>query len=138
MAKKRNNLWDNLLHKKLDTHPVFKEELTFGQKSADKISKYAGSWLFILGFFIFLAFWMAANIYAWISEWDPYPFILLNLVLSCLAAIQAPVILMSQNRQAEKDRINAKYDHAVNRKAEREIQQIMKDLDSIKKNIKKR
>jgi len=78
---------------------------------------------------------MAANVYAWISEWDPFPFILLNLVLSCLAALQAPVILMSQNRQAERDRIDAKYDHAVNRKAEREIQSILSNIESIKRRV---
>jgi len=118
-------------------HPVFRERLTPGQRAADKLSRYAGSWVFIAGFFVFLFFWMAVNAYAWINTWDPYPFILLNLVLSCIAAIQAPIILMSQNRQAEKDRINAKYDHAVNRKAEREIQSIMKDLSYIKSKINK-
>jgi uncharacterized membrane protein len=69
---------------------------------------------------------MLVNVYAWINTWDPYPFILLNLVLSCLAAIQAPVILMSQNRAAQRDRLRAEYDYSVNRKAEREIQKIGK------------
>jgi uncharacterized membrane protein len=74
-----------------------KRKLTLGQRTADSLSKWAGSWVFIIGFFVFLSLWMATNIYAWLNTWDPYPFILLNLVLSCLAAIQAPVILMRQN-----------------------------------------
>ena len=107
--------------------------LTFGQKAADWIAKWAGSWYFIIGFFILLAFWMAVNT-TWIlfrNIWDPYPFILLNLALSCLAAIQAPIILMSQNRAAERDRKRAEYDYATNRKAEREILDIKKQLNRI-------
>jgi uncharacterized membrane protein len=143
MSKKRGSFIDTLLrtngllHKKIDKHPIFKERLTLSQKAADNLSRYAGSWGFILGFLLFLALWVAANVYAWVNEWDPYPFILLNLILSCLAALQAPVILMSQNRQAQRDRIDAKYDHAVNRKAEREIQKIMKDLVEIRKGMKR-
>lgn len=76
---------------------------------------------------------MGLNLYGYVQHWDPYPFILLNLTLSCLAALQAPIILMSQNRQAERDRVTAKYDYAVNRKAEREIQKMQKDLNSIKR-----
>jgi len=101
---------------------------TFGQKAADKLTTVAGSWIFIIGFLIFLVIWMILNIFAWIGEWDPYPFILLNLVLSCLAAIQAPVILMSQNRQSQKDRLKSEYDYRVDKKAEREIQEIKKLL----------
>ena len=108
--------------------PFSNSRLTFGQKAADTISKWAGSWTFIIGFFIFLGLWMMANIYAWTQQWDPYPFILLNLALSTLAAIQAPVILMSQNRSAQRDRIRAEYDYSVNRKAEKEIQKIKKLL----------
>ncbi len=142
MAKKRKSKNNHNTHENnhhINTsgkhHPVFKIKLTFGQRASDALSRYAGSWGFIMGFLVFLVLWMAANVYAWINQWDPYPFILLNLVLSCLAAIQAPVILMSQNRQAERDRIDAKYDHQVNRKAEREIQRIMKDLDAIRRII---
>ncbi|MFH1682458.1 MAG: DUF1003 domain-containing protein [Candidatus Woesearchaeota archaeon] len=120
-----------------DNHPVFRQKLTFGQRAADKLTIYAGSWEFIIGFLVFLSLWIMTNAYAWFKSWDPYPFILLNLLLSCIAALQAPIILMSQNRQAERDRIDAKYDHAVNRKAEREIQNMQKDLDDIKKLIKK-
>lgn len=118
-----------------EKHPTLSQKLTIGQKSADSLAKWAGSWLFIISFFIFLLIWIALNIYAWIGEWDPYPFILLNLVLSCLAAIQAPIILMSQNREAQKDRLRSQYDYAVNRKAEREITEIKKHLIKIDKKI---
>ncbi len=110
---------------------------TFGQKAADNLSRWAGSWAFIISFLVFLGIWMLVNVYAWINTWDPYPFILLNLVLSCLAALQAPVILMSQNREAEKDRIKAEYDYKVNRKAEKEIEKILKKLDRIERVVRK-
>ena len=112
-------------------------ERTIGQKAADFLTKWAGSWGFILFFFIFLFLWMTANIYAWLNQWDPYPFILLNLVLSCLAAVQAPVILMSQNRQAEKDRIKAGYDYQINRKAERKIEEVLVKLNKLERKFKK-
>lgn len=111
---------------------------TVGDRASDRLSEFAGSWGFILGFIVFLLLWMAANIYAWVNTWDPYPFILLNLVLSCLAAIQAPVILMSQNRQADKDRKKAEYDYSVNRKTEREVEEIKKQLDRIERRITKK
>ncbi len=117
---------------------VFHKQRTFGQRAADALSNYAGSWGFIIFFFVFLSVWMIINIYGWIKSWDPYPFILLNLVLSCLAAIQAPVILMSQNRQAQKDRQKAEYDYQVNRKAEREIEEVLKKLDRIEKKLGKK
>ena len=101
---------------------------TFGQKAADAVTKWAGSWTFILSYFIVLGLWISANIFMWINQWDPYPFILLNLVLSCLAAIQAPIILMSQNRQMQRDRIKAEFDYRINKKAEKEIQEIRKIL----------
>lgn len=111
---------------------------TFGERAADKLAKYAGSWTFIIGFLFFLILWMAANIYAWVNTWDPYPFILLNLVLSCLAALQAPIILMSQNRQSQKDRQKAEYDYSVNRRAEREINMILKKLESLDRKVGKK
>ena len=104
---------------------------TTGQKAADALTKWAGSWVFIISFLVFLVIWAALNVYAWIGKWDPYPFILLNLVLSMLAALQAPVILMSQNRQAQKDRIKSEYDYRINRKSEREIQDIKRQLNRI-------
>lgn len=110
---------------------------TRGQKAADKLTTWAGSWTFIISFLVFLVIWMIINVYAWIETWDPYPFILLNLVLSCLAALQAPVILMSQNRAAERDRQRAEYDYAVNRKAEREIQELKKIVTRIERRLEK-
>jgi uncharacterized membrane protein len=117
------------------THPNVLPR-TFGQKAADALTKYAGSWGFIICFLCLLVLWMAVNVYAWLNTWDPYPFILLNLVLSCVAALQAPIILMSQNRQAQKDGQRAEYDYAVNRKAEHEIQDIKRLIEEIKKKIK--
>ncbi len=119
------------------THPNV-VPTTFGEKAADKVTKVAGSWGFIISFLIILFLWMAANVYAWINTWDPYPFILLNLVLSCLAAIQAPIILMSQNRQTQKDRQRAEYDYAVNRKSAREIDEIRKQLTRIENRMLKK
>ena len=110
-------------------HPLFKVPRTVGQKASDFITKWAGSWAFIILFFVFLGIWMVTNgifVLKYIQGdlIDPYPFILLNLALSCLAAIQAPIILMSQNRENQRDRIRAQFDYAVNRKAEKEIREI--------------
>jgi uncharacterized membrane protein len=121
---------------KEEKHPVLIHKRTLGQIAADGLTRIAGSWAFISGFVIFLLVWMMTNVYAWINQWDPYPFILLNLVLSTLAAIQAPIILMSQNREAERDRISAEYDYKVNIKAEKEIEQIQKQLDRIERKLK--
>ena len=126
------------MKKEGEFHKVLRIERTIGQKAADGIAKWAGSWTFILSFFIFLGLWMAANIYGWINQWDPYPFILLNLVLSCLAAIQAPIILMSQNRQSQKDRVKSDYDYRVNRKSEKMIEEILSKLVGIEGKLKKR
>ncbi len=121
-------------------HPVFKmhSRRTFGQKSADRLTKVAGSWFFIISLFVFLAIWMGINGFFLIqyergNPFDPYPFILLNLVLSCLAAIQAPIILMSQNRQTQRDRVKTEYDFKINKKAEEEIRDIKRLLLSYKK-----
>ena len=97
-----------------------------------------GSWIFIILFLTFLGIWVITDGYFILrylkgNLTDPYPFILLNLALSCIAAIQAPIILMSQNREAEKDRLRAKYDYAVNRKAEKEIEEVQNELKEIKK-----
>lgn len=121
--------------KKLTSHPVISQKQTFGQLAAEALTKWAGSWAFIILFFLIIIVWISANIYGWIQQWDPYPFILLNLVLSLLAAIQAPIILMSQNREAQKDRIRAEYDYAVNRKAEREIIEIKDQLSRIERKL---
>ena len=106
-----------------------KETLTFGQRAADKIATFGGSWTFIISFFAILAIWIAFNLYTLHNKgFDPYPFILLNLILSCLASIQAPIIMMSQNRQEEKDRERAEWDLKINEKAEAEIREISKKL----------
>lgn len=107
------------------------QKLTFGQRWADKVTGFCGSWTFISIFFIYMLIWIILDIIL-IAYWDPYPFILLNLTLSCLAAIQAPLILMSQNRASEKDRLRNERDYLVDRKAEREIQNIKQDLEQIK------
>ena len=117
-------------------------KLSFGQRAADRLTMVMGSWIFIIIFVFFLIAWSFTNgyflvYYIRVGAFDPYPFIFLNLVLSCLAAIQAPIILMSQNRQVEKDHTRFEYDYAVNRKAEREISNIQKDLEIIKKMIRK-
>jgi len=115
------------------------QKLTFGQKAADAVAGFGGSWVFIISFLIVLIFWVVINSYFLLRRpFDPYLFILLNLVLSSLAALQAPIILMSQNRQAERDRIEARYDYAVNRKAEREIQIVQTELDRIVKMLDKK
>ena len=114
-----------------------KPKLTIGQRLSDKIAKVGGSWGFLIFLSTFLAIWMMLNIAGFfIWGWDPYPFILLNLFLSCLATYQAPIILMAQNRAAERDRHQAERDYAVNRKSEREVENIQKDLDEIKQLIK--
>ncbi|WP_343669838.1 DUF1003 domain-containing protein [Chitinophaga sp.] len=106
--------------------------LTYGQKLADKIADFGGSWTFIIIFLSFILCWMALNIY-WLANkgFDPYPFILLNLILSCLAALQAPVIMMSQNRQEEKDRIRAKNDYMINLKSELEVRILHEKIDHL-------
>ena len=115
-----------------------RDKPTFGQRAADRLTKIAGSWSFIIFFLVFIFVWMGINVYAAsTNRWDEYPFILLNLCLSCVAAIQAPIILMSQNRAAEKDRKREEYDYAVNRKSERQIENVLKKLDSIEKRLKK-
>jgi uncharacterized membrane protein len=113
----------------------FERGLTLGQKLADRLSDFAGSWTFIIGFIIVLVIWILINIVVLVSKaFDPYPFILLNLVLSCLAAIQAPVILMSQNRQEQKDRLRAESDYRTNLKAELEIRHLHEKLDHLIRN----
>ena len=113
-----------------------KETLTVGQRVADHIAEFGGSWGFIITFFLFLFGWMALNVYMTFSmgkdkTFDPYPFILLNLILSCLAAIQAPIIMMSQNRQEQKDRIRSEHDYKVNLKAELEIRMLHEKIDHL-------
>ena len=110
-----------------------KEKYTLGQRAADKIAKFAGSWAFIFSFTGVLILWMAVNVVLATKAFDPYPFILLNLVLSCVAAIQAPLIMMSQNRQEEKDRRRAENDYKVNLKTEIMIEDIFDKVTAILK-----
>lgn len=117
--------------------PKHEEPLSFGDKLADRIAAVGGSWTFILCFFLFLAIWMTINTCNMFEKpFDPYPFILLNLALSCLAALQAPIIMMSQNRQAKKDRAQAIADYETNLKAEREIRSLNEKIDQLMKLIK--
>ncbi|MBD3725319.1 MAG: DUF1003 domain-containing protein, partial [Flavobacteriaceae bacterium] len=102
-----------------------KEILTRGQTISDKVAKFGGSWAFIISFFIILVVWVLFNTLTPVKDnFDPYPFILMNLILSCIAALQAPVIMMGQNRQEEKDRKRAENDYLVNLKAELEIKSL--------------
>ena len=118
LIKDHNGILKNLIHPQ-----------TFGQRAADGIAKWAGSWTFILCFLVILILWMVLNTsMVMFGVWDVYPFILLNLVLSTIAALQAPVILMSQNRQSQKDRIKAEYDYRVNRRAEKMVEEILKSV----------
>jgi uncharacterized membrane protein len=105
---------------------------TFGQVIADKVASFGGSWTFIISFFIFITIWIGSNVFLLLNKgFDPYPFILLNLILSCIAALQAPVIMMSQNRQEEKDRERAKKDYMINLKSELEIRMLDEKLDHL-------
>jgi uncharacterized membrane protein len=114
-----------------NVNQVDQERLTIGQHIADTVANTMGSWRFIIIQSSILAIWITLNITAWVNHWDPYPFILLNLMLSFQAAYAAPFIMMSQNRQADKDRLAAEIDHQVNAKAELEIGLLMRRLDEL-------
>ncbi len=115
------------------------EGMTFGQKVADQVARWGGSWTFIIWFFVFLGCWSLLNsmVLATSAQFDPYPYIFLNLLLSMLASIQAPLILMSQNRQAARDRIQATLDYEVNLKAEIEILELHEKVDRLLGSIPK-
>lgn len=113
------------------------EKLSFGQRASDAVAKFAGSWAFIFSFIAVMVGWMAVNVILGTKAFDAYPFILLNLVLSCIAAIQAPLIMMSQNRQEAKDRQRAENDFKVNLKSELIIDDLHKKMDLIIENQKK-
>jgi CRP/FNR family cyclic AMP-dependent transcriptional regulator len=114
-----------------NSNDMIEEEMTFGQRIADKVASFGGSWTFILTFLAVLIVYTGANIGLGRRAWDPYPYILLNLFLSMLAAIQAPVIMMSQNRQDTKDRVRGELDFDVNRRAETEIQGLSRKLNQL-------
>lgn len=113
-----------------DINQEYEQRITVGERISDKLASFGGSWKFIISFVMVLLLWIALNSAGILAKlFDPYPFILLNLVLSCLAAIQAPIILMSQNRQDDKDRLRSDYDYRVNLKAELEIRHLHQKLD---------
>jgi uncharacterized membrane protein len=117
-----------------DTNAEFDGQLTFGQRAADRMAEIAGSWGFITFFVVIIVTWITINSIALLTKpFDPFPYILLNLVLSCVAAIQAPVIMMSQNRQEGRDRLHAEQDYQVNLKAELEVQHLHEKMDHIMK-----
>ena len=122
-------------HVTRNTNVEFEEQLTFGQRLADSVAKFGGSWTFILIFATLLLSWIILNSFVLAKQnqaFDPYPYILLNLFLSMLAAIQAPIIMMSQNRQSAKDRLDATHDYEVNLKAEMEIEALHQKLDELR------
>jgi uncharacterized membrane protein len=113
-----------------DVNAAFSAEASFGERVADSIARIGGSWSFIIAFFVFLIAWTVINtIILMTGAFDPYPFVFLNLILSMLAAIQAPIIMMSQNRQAERDRFEAAKDYEVNLKAELEVLSLHQKID---------
>ncbi|CDD93266.1 conserved domain protein [Coprobacillus sp. CAG:826] len=122
---------DLLANRKISVRPEIEKKYTLGQRAADAIAKFAGSWAFIFSFIAVLILWMVINIIMVSKAFDPYPFILLNLVLSCVAAIQAPLIMMSQNRQEEKDRCRAENDYKVNLKTEIMIEAIYDKVNAL-------
>lgn len=128
----------DIIHKD-NSHPTLRGKRNLSERWADELTEVVGSWGFIIALGVFLIAWIILNIFLLEqTRWDPYPFILLNLALSFIAAFQAPIILMSQNRAAQRDRTFAKYDYQVNRKAEREIANMQRDLDEIKAYLKRR
>ncbi len=113
-------------------HNLLESEWTVGERLADRIATFGGSWTFLICFAVFLALWIGFNsVVLYSRPPDPYPYILLNLILSCLAAIQAPVIMMSQNRQEAKDRLRSQHDYQVNLKAELEIRHLHEKVDHL-------
>lgn len=126
---------DSIVEKDILSKNVTEEmekDITFGERVSDKLAQFGGSWPFLIIFAGFLLLWMAVNLFVIsMHPFDPYPFILLNLVLSCLAAVQAPIIMMSQNRQENKDRVRAQHDYQVNLKAEIEIRQLNDKVDHL-------
>lgn len=119
------------LRQSRDVNDLIDESLTFGERLSDALAAFAGSWGFIIFFSIIIFGWVTANILSVVYAWDPYPFILLNLLLSMIAALQAPIIMMSQNRQEDKDRIRSEHDYHVNLKAEILIEEVLLRLDQL-------
>jgi uncharacterized membrane protein len=118
-----------------DVNALHDERLTPGDRMADSLANAVGSWRFIGSFMVLLALWMAFNVVAAVHHWDPYPFILLNLVLSCVAALQAPVIMMSQKRLETRDRLRAQNDYEVNIKAELLLEHLTEETEILKRGL---
>jgi uncharacterized membrane protein len=126
-AIKNNSILTEDLQNKIN-----EQRPTFGQRMADMIALFGGSWMFVIAFFSFILLWILINVWQWsVKPYDPFPFILLNLILSCLAAVQAPIIMMRQNRQEQKDRKNVDNDHKINLKAELEIKLLSEKIDHL-------
>lgn len=121
----------------IDIDKQQEDKKTFGDKVADKVSEIAGSWGFIIGFTAFLIFWIVLNAYILLNPVDEYPFILLNLVLSCISALQAPIIMMSQNRHAEKESLRSQNDYRIDLKSELILEQIADKVDKLYSNQNK-
>ena len=117
--------------RKPNWHKRHREDMTTGQKIADGLANLIGSWPFIIGQTIIIIMWVTLNVFAYVNQWDPYPFILLNLLFSTQAAYAAPIIMMSQNRQNERDRAHAQADFETNEKAEKEIEELQVSLARI-------
>ena len=126
---------EHFIHRLLEESTLYNiyedERTTFGQKAADTLAGFAGSWAFVICFALFLMLWITGNIWLLKKPFDPYPFILLNLILSCISALQAPLIMMSQNRQEAKDRKRSEGDYKINLKSEIIIEDMHYKLDSI-------
>ena len=133
LGDRERNIIAHLINRKTvarDSNAAYESAMTFGQRIADKVASFGGSWTFILLFLGFMGIWLLLNTLG--KSFDPFPFILLNLILSMLAALQAPVIMMSQNRQAAKDRLDAQHDYEINTKAELEILALHSKLDNLR------
>ena len=122
-------------------HPIARHKFTFDQRASDRLTSIIGSWTFVLLYVLFVLAWVVLNVFILIEErnlsaFDPYPFIFLNLVLAFLAALQAPIILMAQNRQQHKEDLKMEYDYELNKKSEREIEDIKSQMNRIEKKLK--
>ena len=139
LGRRLHNTTSLLRHRaSRNVNEIADEQLTLGQRIADAVAETMGSWRFIIIQSTILFCWILLNIFAWVNHWDPYPFILLNLALSFQAAYAAPIIMMSQNRQAAKDRLAAEIDHQVNTKAELEIGLVLRRLEDLERRLSAR
>jgi len=135
LGKVERSVIHRFIHRKSvakNADAIFTSQMTFGERVADRVAAFGGSWTFIGIFVVGMALWMIWNSRGAAQMLDPFPYILLNLMLSCLAAMQAPVIMMSQNRQAAKDRVDAQHDYEVNLKAEMEIVALHLKMDELR------